>query len=350
MRVPDTLRSNVVFLGRLRTDDRMEKRDLLGTAFFVTMPSDVEEGDLKHFWYIVTAKHVVEGLQGAKCGVRINNMDGKTASILIAPEKWWFHPTDPTVDVAVLPFGPPRDVPFDYSLFPIESFATEENIKKASIGVGDDVFITGLFAHNIGDLRNQPIVRTGNVALMASDPIPVHDYKMAAHLIEARSIGGLSGSPAFVRQTVSAAFSPTFNEFKPGQVVRELKPDEWPKDAIFVTGLGPFFLLGLMHGHWDIAASQKNEVLFSADRSGAVNMGIALVVPATKILETINHPELKQLRRQMHEVDKKGLPPITLDSVQLGQTTKKGKKIPIPSRSQVFKDLEKVTRRRKPSS
>jgi len=96
----------------------MLKHDLLGTGFIVTMPSDFDDSNLgKQFLYIVTAKHVIDGLQGADCGVRINNADG-TSSMLTAPKRWWFHPTDETVDFAVMPFGPPKDVPFNFAAFP----------------------------------------------------------------------------------------------------------------------------------------------------------------------------------------------------------------------------------------
>jgi len=91
-----------------------------------------------------------------------------------------------------------------------------------------------------------------------------------AYLIESRSIGGLSGSPAFVRQTV------------PG-------------------GMGSFYLLGLMHGHWDIPPEQKNDLLMSGDYFGRVNMGIAIVITAKKILEVLYHPELVERRQKSDE-------------------------------------------------
>jgi hypothetical protein len=80
-------------------------------------------------------------------------------------------------------------------------------------------------------------------------------------LIEARSIGGLSGSPAFVFETVP-------------------------------VGIGTFYLLGLMHGHWDIPPQMKNDFKINPELFGRVNMGIAIVVPAKKILEVLNHPQL----------------------------------------------------------
>ncbi len=215
------------------------------------------------------------------------------------------------------------------------------------------MFITGLFAHNVGDKRNVPIVRMGNVALMAEDPIPAHDYRMIAHLIEARSIGGLSGSPAFVRQTISLGFADP-KEFDEKELYRQLQPGESPPTSakLFVTALGGFYLFGLMHGHWDIAASQKNQVLITEDQTGKVNMGIALVVPATQILETLNQPELVAMRKEAHDRSLKDLPPVTLDSPAHSgteQRTRIGTAIPIPDRKQFADDLWKVTRRKEPS-
>ena len=254
-----------------------------------------------------------------------------------------------------MPFGPPPEARLNFAAFPVEAFATAENIEKTKIGVGDEVFITGLFAPNIGKYQNLPIVRMGNVALMAGEPVPVHNYQMEAHLIEARSIGGLSGSPAFVRQTISVGFADPRN-FDERELWKKFDSSEAPPEALgfFVTGIGPFYLLGLMHGHWDIAAKQKNEVLLSGDREGAVNMGIALVSPATKILETLQHPELVEMRKEISRRALEGLPLVQLDA--LGQTqdfapivqkTRHGTEIPIPSRNQVMGDLRKTTRKKK---
>jgi hypothetical protein len=53
-----------------------------------------------------------------------------------------------------------------------------------------------LRAHHTGDLKNVPIVRVGNLASYPSEQIQTRAFgRMEAYLIEARSIGGLSGSP-----------------------------------------------------------------------------------------------------------------------------------------------------------
>jgi hypothetical protein len=60
-------------------------------------------------------------------------------------------------------------------------------------------------------------------------------------------------------------------------------------------------LLGMMHGHWDIKESDLNKAFITHDRKHGVNLGIGIVVPAQKILETINQPELQEMRRKIEE-------------------------------------------------
>ena len=61
---------------------------------------------------------------------------------------------------------------------------------------------------------------------------------------------------------------------------------------------GDVHLIGMVHGHWDVRASDINSAHpESRDQSG-VNLGIALVIPMEKIMETINQPELKEIRER----------------------------------------------------
>jgi len=59
---------------------------------------------------------------------------------------WLYHPEDPTVDVAVLKWVPLDIV--DYRSLDISMAATDEVIKTEGIGVGEEVFLTGLFANH----------------------------------------------------------------------------------------------------------------------------------------------------------------------------------------------------------
>lgn len=201
--------------------------------------------------------------------LRINTKNGKSEFLKSEGKRWFTHPTDAFVDVAVLPWAPPLEK-YDFKCVSVSSFLSDETVQKEGIGVGDEVFIAGLFAHISGSSRNLPIVRMGNIAMMPDEVIPTELGDIEAYLVEARSIGGLSGSPAFVRKTVP-------------------------------LGVGGFYLLGLMHGHWDIPAKSKNDLLMNDDLFGKVNMGIAIVVPAKKILEVLNHPELVKMREQQEK-------------------------------------------------
>jgi hypothetical protein len=285
MRVPDEVRQCAVFIGLPRTlDSGQQVLAFVGTAFFVFVPSEIEGTS---YGYLVTAKHVASKMDGQPFLIRVNTKDGKSMLISGKGAHWWTHPTDNSVDVTVIPWIPPENV--EYKAVTTSMFLTDAVVKEKSIGSGDEVFITGLFAHLSGSKRNLPIVRMGNIAMMPSEPVSTSAGEIEAYLIEARSIGGLSGSPVFVRETVR-------------------------------LGLGSFYLLGLMHGHWDLAPSAKNDaILMDEDTVGRVNMGIAIVIPAQKIMEVLNHPELVEIRRKNDEKMRKARLP-TPDKESSGDT------------------------------
>jgi hypothetical protein len=58
------------------------------------------------------------------------------------------------------------------------------------------------------------------------------------------------------------------------------------------------FFIGLMNGHWLIRETEANSVEIQSvrDEEGSIATGISVVVPAKKILEVLNHPELEQMR------------------------------------------------------
>jgi hypothetical protein len=131
-----------------------------------------------------------------------------------------------------------------------------------------------------------PIIRHGNIAMMPKEQIQTELGYADVYLIEARSLGGLSGSPVFVRPTICTA----------------IPDNQWGLKHNFSYGHGAT-LLGLMHGHWDVKESEMNKAFFTHDRKHGVNYGIAIVVPAYKIVETLNRPELIELRAQAEKIE-----------------------------------------------
>jgi hypothetical protein len=268
MLVPDEVRKCVAFVVYQAPDGLK----VAGTAFFV----GIEVPDFGGaFQFAVTAKHVIEQIKkrsvDGKVYLRMNFKNEPASLVHTSIDGWLYHPSDSSVDVAVSPFL--FSEKFDHLYYPVSSFATKEVIEKEKIGLGDEVFLAGMFYGHLGKKRNIPIVRVGNIAAMPEEPVDTDIGEIEAYLVESRSISGLSGSPVFVHLGV----------------IRPNWEDKGGHLKMF-SGVGRFYLLGLMHGHFDKPISQEDTVVEDDVRQERVNMGIAVVVPATKILEVIHQP------------------------------------------------------------
>lgn len=283
MRIPDQLIKCVGFISH-----HTPKLGYIGTVFIVAVRSaDDPDGAYLH---LVTAKHVAEYIDPGPFVIGMNARDGSKIMVQSSDEmRWFYHPTEKdSVDVAVMPFAPGMLPDYDLEYVPEIVFAKEEQFAEFGIGLGDEVFTVGLFTEYFGKARFSPLVRTGNIAMMPPEKIPLKGFGNAeAYLVEGRSIGGLSGSPVFVRHTVHM-----------GGRTAKGEPTQ-------ISGIGPkIHLLGLMHGHWDLPLTFSE-----AEQAEAVNMGVAIVIPAKKILETLYHPGLVQMRKEYDEKERdKNLP------------------------------------------
>jgi len=285
MRIADRLLKSVGFVSRYEPEGDGARLEFGGTAFVVGVRID-ERLFLAH---LVTAKHVAEAIEPAEAVIAMNAKDGAPLYLRTGDAQWFYHPTEKdSVDVAVLPFGSVRFQDYDIQWIPEDMFATDQRIADFDIGLGDEIVIIGLFTRFFGKKQLVPLVRSGNIAMMPKEKLPTKDFgEMEAYLAEGRSIGGLSGSPVFVRNTVKV-------------------PMQTPQGPGHIFGLGSVHLLGLMHGHWDLPVS------FSATQQAeAVNMGVSIVVPAKKILETLYHPELVAMRKAYYEKEIKKNHPTT---------------------------------------
>jgi hypothetical protein len=252
--------------------------DFLGTVFIVAIENDNGLGDWCH---LVTAKHVAEVIDPGPFVVAMNARDGAPRFLKSGDDvRWFYHPTEAnSVDVAVCPLATPNMAAYDIRSIRETVFATDARIAEYGIGLGDELIIVGLFTRFFGTSKLIPIVRTGNIAMMPTDKIPVKNFgEIEAYLAEGRSIGGLSGSPVFVRNTVNM------------QTVTDKGV------PAVLSGLGPFHFLGLMHGHWDLPLTFS-----STEQAEAVNMGVSIIIPAKKVLEVLYHPELVQMRKELDE-------------------------------------------------
>jgi hypothetical protein len=277
--VDQELRKCVTFL-YVRRDDPVTGEvtpAAVATTFLVAFP--VDRG---YFEYAVTVRHVIDASrQFGSLYLRLNRDEGGIHDVEVPQDQWMCHPNTDAA-VAPLDFEPGR---FDHYFIPFDMLPTDEAIAAQGVGEGDEVFCVGLFTPHPGSQRTQPIVRFGHVSLMPYEKMNVRlspgdtaSSPVDAYLVEAHSWGGQSGSPAFVY----------------------LAPHRHP--GRLVIGGGPrFLLLGVVHGHHEIHAP----VDFSGDVLGTgkvpISAGVAIVVPAQKIIDVIMGPELAEERSRQIE-------------------------------------------------
>ena len=158
--------------------------------------------------------------------------------------------------------------------------------------MGDEVIIVGLFTRRAGEEKNLPILRVGNIASMPEERVNTKFGLVEAYLVEVRSIGGLSGSPVFV--FLGGSQIPAFAGGRSDPAIRVIERNTYT--ILDDHGGGDrFFLIGLVHAHWDI---KDMEIDMANNETSKLNMGIAAIVPAAKIKEVIDQDSLTKTREE----------------------------------------------------
>jgi len=327
VRFPDTGLQCVVYIGEM-TDAGFKLR---GTGFLVQV-----ERLGGPIYYLVTAHHVIRDMkEPTKFAIRLNRQDGTVGLIQSGGFfRWWRHPDDRSVDAAVYPWGV-RGA--RYKLFPASRFLTQDVANERMIGIGDEVYIVGLFRKWAGNAKITPTVRTGHIAMMANERMPLGKYGNAfMHLIEAFSLAGFSGSPVFVHETISI----------------EMPESPDPHDSPYLCGVGNIYPLGLLHGHLPVRVAE--ELTGTKDKGQMWPTGLSLVVPADRILDILNQPKLLEYEQEMlKKLDETNPVEASLrDDDAPVESERRNRDIPIPpiSREKFFGALKKTTRKRKSSS
>jgi hypothetical protein len=251
----------------------MEGEQVGGCGFFATVESK-QIPAITHL-YAVTNAHVVRNADNLV--LRINTKSGKGVETINTESRRWVCHSDGD-DVAVLHLG--GVIKDDLKVFGIGTtvFANEEILQKLKLGPGDEVFMVGRFVNHEGKQRNLPSVRFGNIAMMPLEPIimPKTGIRQEAFLVEARSLPGYSGSPVFW-------YIPDFSR----------RPGSNKLEARNYRGL-----LGIDAGH----VETKIPVIDDSDNAHpdkwqvSLNSGMAILVPAWKILELVNSEDVEDYR------------------------------------------------------
>lgn len=264
---PDILKT-VLFVGMF--DETRELFTPMGTAFY----TGVEVSGMA-FQYAVTAKHVIDSFADQYIYLRKEKKAGGFGLHKTKKSDWITHP-DPgrgkVVDVVACQI---RQLVSEVDLLHIPlhvGCATAETIKEHNFTIGEDVCFAGLFTSHFGTAKNLPVLRTGTIAAMPEEPISTARGHMDAYLIEARSMGGISGSPIWIQLAPARTIA---NQIK------------------FSSGIPHVQFLGMVSGHY-LIESREDAVPEDGKQSltGSMNTGLAVVVPVEKIIETIMQPKL----------------------------------------------------------
>jgi hypothetical protein len=293
MRVSEEMLKSVCFVCSRRNDEY----DPLGTGFFVAWPG---EG-----WpqiYLITARHCVSQAQRRGDGRAHVLLNSKTGSPrYYAVTRRWHYPRDRGIDLAAAQFDPAEND--DVCVIPKHHLLSPERVEKYAIGIGDELWLAGLFWPVPGVSRMRPVVRVGTIAAMPEEPITTNDSEgrqigpFAAYLAEVRSVGGLSGSPVWVHlpygrlhDTINPPHVPAWRD----SIVEEIK-----RQRSMATGDDlSNYLLGVVRLHWTESPGDDQHLLTTDNEAGLVNMGIAGITPIEELRSLLSRDDVLQERKQ----------------------------------------------------
>jgi hypothetical protein len=279
-RIPDELLQSVFYLYP-STDAALKSRQAGGTAFLVEVVS--EETGEKHC-YAVSNVHVVKN--GCNIG-RLNARDGGFELFEIPSAAWESHPEGD--DIAVAAFRPQgaeelvmEPIQFLDLFGEPDGVSFDARMGELNVGVGDDAFMVGRFVSHDGKLRNQPLVRFGNIAMMPDQDEPVMDGRgllVEACLVEMHSLPGFSGSPVFL-------------SIPPGSYRQNKTMMPFYQDTVA--------LLGIDTGHKMLplqVKDTKTRKVLEVDWYAVQNTGVAIVSPVWKIRDVLYGEEFMKQRK-----------------------------------------------------
>jgi hypothetical protein len=297
MRVDDQILNCTGFIG---TPTELGGFSVWGTGFFVCVYEEAFG-----FAYFVTARHVVwpdssrRGVEGPPQGdifIRVNKSDGSgTTPLKSARSEWLFH-DDRLVDLCALPFLISSDLDkdgHDVGILNTEMFySVVARSRPNRIGIGDEVFITGAFVGRVGERKNIPVVRVGNIAAMPLEPIDFGSPRHPAYLIETRSLGGISGSPVFVNLFPNAPSDRS-------AAIKKTHPQRGEETLFPYAVVG--MVLGAHGGHYAPDFALENDADIHPPKDADFNSGISVVMPDSEIEKFLLSPKVAKGRQQAME-------------------------------------------------
>jgi hypothetical protein len=306
--IPQSVISGVFYLYASRSDAEAG-RNPGGTGFIVRYDGTFNHMVSGHHFYGVTNWHVA-----CKKGfsvIRLNKKDGGTDPIELGPEDWHFLPGKH--DVAVAPLSLDDEI-HDVSSISTRQFMErpiEHAMHRHEIGVGDDVFMIGLFIDHNGLATNVPSARFGNISMLPSPKAIIEQptgYEGQSYVVDMHSRTGFSGSPVYVYRTfgndLTSVWGDRFEEIE----INNPQTDENFRTITARNGRirthNLFRLLGIHYAQfperwpWSEQEETAEASRDLAAKTGYVEgmSGMTCVIPAWDIVEVLDMPALKDLR------------------------------------------------------
>ncbi len=292
-KLPPNVIKCVFYLYRTPEDARAGT-DPHGTGFLVSVPiGRLRGGALDSHLYAVANWHVVadeSDKDDPPCPViRLNGKDGTPIVVPLTVADWLY--ISGGVDVAVAPLE--VNDKHDVLSIPVEMFLDADMV-DGLIGIGDDVFMMGLFIDHSGGPRNVPAARFGNISMVPSADAPVPQPNLGegeAFVLDLHSRSGFSGSPAFVYRTFGSDMTADVSDYF--HIMNEPRLRE--PISLRVYDPTVFKFLGI---HF----AQFPEELEAHDGTPISGLsGMTCAIPAWKILDVLNLPELVAMREEAGE-------------------------------------------------
>lgn len=235
------------------------------TAFYAVVPFAHDRTSGRG--YLVTAKHNIYKASDRQLFASINRRtdggDRVADWLAVKVNRWFEHSQDSAADVAVADWRPDPLCKASYCGILTDDFLDGTGDANFDVQEGMTTATIGLFHYHPGVERHTPIVRIGSLAARPSDRVKTGLGPAEAFLIEARSVGGLSGSPVMLREEV-------------------------------FVGHQRHLLMGLIQGHYDWREEANDDVW------QPIHTGIAVVTPSKKVLEVLRQPECVETRAGMN--------------------------------------------------
>ncbi|MDP9237909.1 MAG: serine protease [Chloroflexota bacterium] len=228
-------------VGFLFAEPGTDEPEPIGTCFLAVQHLPNGDGE-----YLVTAKHVLEGLRKAGAGyVRVSAAQGGVEKIELdlGAGAWLVH-DDPAVDLAIQPWS-------EQSGWRAWSIEHDGSAPRTPVMLRetDDVAFTGLMRNFVGATQNLLAIRVGTIALITDEQIEGEYGASEYYVIDAQAYPANSGAP------------------------------------VWVVYAGTCFLLGVLAYPFPAPADLRK---VKGTESAYYNLGMTLVVPLGKITEVLD--------------------------------------------------------------